>query len=138
MLDACLEGAADGEGDAIRRWGLMESVLGGVVEDDGLGFRVGLEGTGRVEKREEEEMIWRVMTTNLESEKNTRKKQEATRECRSQPKYYHYLLIILTLPSSIIIIIYFTLLYVTLLYFYFYFTLLYFTLLYYTLLYSTC
>jgi len=31
----------------------------GVVEDDGLGFRVGLEGTGRVEKREEQERRWR-------------------------------------------------------------------------------
>lgn len=85
MLDAFLEDGGDGDSGAIRRWGLVESVLGDVVEDDGLGFRVGLEGTGRVEKREEEEMIWRVMTTNLESEKNTRKKQEATRECRYRP-----------------------------------------------------
>lgn len=85
MLDAFLGDGGDVDSGAIRRWGLMESGFGGVVEDDGLGFRVGLEGTGRVEKREEEEMIWWAMTTNLESEKNTRKKQEATRECRSSP-----------------------------------------------------
>jgi hypothetical protein len=86
MLDAFLEGVRDNDSGAIRRLGVGEERAGGVVEDDGLGFRVGLEGTGRVEKSEEEEMSWRLMTTNLESEKNTRKKQEATRECRSQPK----------------------------------------------------
>ncbi len=87
MLDAFLEDGGDVDCGAIRRWGLMESGFGVVVERRGrwAGFRVGLEGTGRVEKREEEEMIWWVMTTNLESEKNTRKKQEATRECRSSP-----------------------------------------------------
>lgn len=57
MLDAFLEESRGKETGVIGRWELMKSVMG-VVEDDGLAFRVGLEGTGRVEKREEEERRW--------------------------------------------------------------------------------
>jgi hypothetical protein len=63
MLDAFLEESRGRSSDRMRRCGFIyvERAVG-VALDDGLGFvsrfslsRVGLEGTGRVEKREEEE-----------------------------------------------------------------------------------
>jgi len=43
MLDAFLESEFGEESDAIRRWGMVEGVLG-VVEDDGLAFASALKG----------------------------------------------------------------------------------------------